>query len=271
MAARDGRRAVARGRVARTGVASGKPDGPARRARAGRGGGDRTAHLAAVGLGRQHLVVARPAGIRLRFRARARRRWPYAKARDGARDRGMPDAPDRRPPGGRPRQGRPAGRRTRPTRRVRRKRGAPGRHARGGRAARRPGGAPAAKGEVTGPFTAASPRSAGRAEALVAAASRRRATDRAGGARQAARRAADARRSRRARKPPARARRQARRRPRRSRGKPPAQPRRRPTEATEELRRLAGGNANRAIDTLARASEAFSRGHERDALRILRR
>jgi tetratricopeptide (TPR) repeat protein len=46
--------------------------------------------------------------------------------------------------------------------------------------------------------------------------------------------------------------------------------RRRPTEATEELRRLAGGNANRAVDTLARASEAFTRGRERDALRILR-
>jgi tetratricopeptide (TPR) repeat protein len=46
--------------------------------------------------------------------------------------------------------------------------------------------------------------------------------------------------------------------------------RRRPTEATEELRRLAGGNANRAVDTLARASEAFARGRERDALRILR-
>jgi hypothetical protein len=46
--------------------------------------------------------------------------------------------------------------------------------------------------------------------------------------------------------------------------------RRRPTEATEELRRLAGGNANRAVDTLERASEAFARGRERDALRILR-
>jgi tetratricopeptide (TPR) repeat protein len=46
--------------------------------------------------------------------------------------------------------------------------------------------------------------------------------------------------------------------------------RRRPTEATEELRKLAGGNANRAVDTLARASEAFARGRERDALRILR-
>jgi hypothetical protein len=50
----------------------------------------------------------------------------------------------------------------------------------------------------------------------------------------------------------------------------PARKRRRPTEATEELRRLAGGNANRAVDTLARASEAFARGRERDALRILR-
>lgn len=49
-----------------------------------------------------------------------------------------------------------------------------------------------------------------------------------------------------------------------------ARRRRRPTEATEELRRLAGGNANRATDTLERASEAFARGRERDALRILR-
>ncbi len=44
----------------------------------------------------------------------------------------------------------------------------------------------------------------------------------------------------------------------------------RPTEATEELRRLAGGNASRAVETLARASDAFARGRERDALRILR-
>jgi len=46
--------------------------------------------------------------------------------------------------------------------------------------------------------------------------------------------------------------------------------RRRPTEATEELRRLAGGNANRAVETLVRATDAFARGRERDALRILR-
>lgn len=49
-----------------------------------------------------------------------------------------------------------------------------------------------------------------------------------------------------------------------------ARRRRRPTEATEELRRLAGGNANRATETLERASEAFARGRERDALRIMR-
>src|SRR5205814_1153632 len=49
-----------------------------------------------------------------------------------------------------------------------------------------------------------------------------------------------------------------------------ARRRRRPTEATEELRRFAGGNANRATETLERATEAFARGRERDALRILR-
>ena len=42
------------------------------------------------------------------------------------------------------------------------------------------------------------------------------------------------------------------------------------TEATEELRRQAGGNANRAVETLVRATDAFTRGRERDALRILR-
>lgn len=46
--------------------------------------------------------------------------------------------------------------------------------------------------------------------------------------------------------------------------------RRKTTEATEELRRLAGSKANRAIDALASASDAFARGHERDALRILK-
>jgi hypothetical protein len=50
----------------------------------------------------------------------------------------------------------------------------------------------------------------------------------------------------------------------------PSRRRRRPTEATEELRHLAGGNAKRALDTLERASEAFARGRERDALRMLR-
>ena len=68
--------------------------------------------------------------------------------------------------------------------------------------------------------------------------------------------------------------------PGKSKGRPPAaagkgqssaaRRRRRPTEATEELRRFAGGNANRATETLERATEAFARGRERDALRILR-
>jgi tetratricopeptide (TPR) repeat protein len=42
------------------------------------------------------------------------------------------------------------------------------------------------------------------------------------------------------------------------------------TEATEELRKLAGRQSDRALDALAHASDAFTRGHERDALRILR-
>jgi predicted Zn-dependent protease len=46
--------------------------------------------------------------------------------------------------------------------------------------------------------------------------------------------------------------------------------RQRSTEATEELRRLAGRRADRALDALAHASDSFARGHERDALRILR-
>ena len=58
--------------------------------------------------------------------------------------------------------------------------------------------------------------------------------------------------------------------PRRAAAASPGRKRRRPTEATEELRRLAGGNANRAVETLARASDAFARGRERDALRMLR-
>ncbi len=53
--------------------------------------------------------------------------------------------------------------------------------------------------------------------------------------------------------------------------KPGPTRRRRPaTEATEEVRRLAGTNANRVVDALARAADAFARDRERDALRILR-
>lgn len=46
--------------------------------------------------------------------------------------------------------------------------------------------------------------------------------------------------------------------------------RHRPTEANEELRRLAGRQSDRALDVLAHASDAFTRGRERDALRMLR-
>jgi tetratricopeptide (TPR) repeat protein len=52
----------------------------------------------------------------------------------------------------------------------------------------------------------------------------------------------------------------------------PAKRRRRvkTTEASEELARLAGRNARRAQDQLARAAEAFAAGRERDAMRMLR-
>jgi len=62
--------------------------------------------------------------------------------------------------------------------------------------------------------------------------------------------------------------------PTRERGprqRPPA--RRRPirtTEATEELRQLAGRGANRAVLELNRAAAAAGAGHDRDAMRILR-
>jgi tetratricopeptide (TPR) repeat protein len=49
--------------------------------------------------------------------------------------------------------------------------------------------------------------------------------------------------------------------------------RRRPlrsTEATEELRQLAGRGASRAVQQLARAAEAVNAGHDRDAARLLR-
>jgi tetratricopeptide (TPR) repeat protein len=49
--------------------------------------------------------------------------------------------------------------------------------------------------------------------------------------------------------------------------------RRRPvrsTEASVELRRVAGRGASRALQELERAAEAFNAGHERDALRIMR-
>ena len=44
----------------------------------------------------------------------------------------------------------------------------------------------------------------------------------------------------------------------------------RSTEASEELRQIAGRGANRAVAELARAAEAVNAGHERDAARILR-
>ena len=57
----------------------------------------------------------------------------------------------------------------------------------------------------------------------------------------------------------------------RTRKAPASQRRRlRSTEASEELRQLAGRGANRAIQELARAAEAVNAGHERDAARILR-
>jgi hypothetical protein len=49
--------------------------------------------------------------------------------------------------------------------------------------------------------------------------------------------------------------------------------RRRPirtTEATEELRQIAGRRANTAVRELSRAADAVSAGHDRDAMRILR-
>jgi tetratricopeptide (TPR) repeat protein len=58
---------------------------------------------------------------------------------------------------------------------------------------------------------------------------------------------------------------------RRTRKAPPAQRRRlRSTEASEELRQIAGRGANRAVAELAHAAEAVNAGHERDAARILR-
>jgi hypothetical protein len=59
---------------------------------------------------------------------------------------------------------------------------------------------------------------------------------------------------------------------RRARKTAPA--RRRPiraTEATEELRQLAGRRATSAVRDLTRAADAVGAGHERDAMRILRR
>jgi tetratricopeptide (TPR) repeat protein len=57
-------------------------------------------------------------------------------------------------------------------------------------------------------------------------------------------------------------------RPRKS--SPPRRRRPKTTEASEELAKLAGRNARRAQDQLARAAEAFEAGRERDALRMLR-
>ena len=57
----------------------------------------------------------------------------------------------------------------------------------------------------------------------------------------------------------------------RTRKAPAGQRRRmRSTEASEELRQLAGRGASRAVQELARAAEAVNAGHERDAARILR-
>ncbi|MDQ1509495.1 MAG: hypothetical protein QOG50_1339 [Actinomycetota bacterium] len=44
----------------------------------------------------------------------------------------------------------------------------------------------------------------------------------------------------------------------------------RSTEASVELKRVAGRGATRALQELERAAEAFNSGHERDALRIMR-
>ena len=63
--------------------------------------------------------------------------------------------------------------------------------------------------------------------------------------------------------------------PRRQRAAPaPARPRRRrrgsPADVEEEIRRLAGRNADRALRRLMDAADAYAHDHEREALRILR-
>src|SRR4029077_1920894 len=44
----------------------------------------------------------------------------------------------------------------------------------------------------------------------------------------------------------------------------------RSTEASVELKRVAGRGATRALQELERAAEAYNAGHERDAMRIIR-
>ncbi|HEX4606730.1 MAG TPA: hypothetical protein VH092_00860, partial [Urbifossiella sp.] len=60
--------------------------------------------------------------------------------------------------------------------------------------------------------------------------------------------------------------------PKRARKVAPTKRRRgqRATEASEELRQIAGRGATRAVQELGRAAEAVNQGHERDAARILR-
>jgi Flp pilus assembly protein TadD len=114
------------------------------------------------------------------------------------------------------------------------------------------------KGEVTGPFTRRRRPDAPTEPERPAL--RLKGPDRASTGRRAASTAAPAKgRSRRARSVPTDA-------------SPAAAPRkrRRTTEATEELRRLAGRQSDGALDALTRASDTFARGRERDALRILR-
>jgi tetratricopeptide (TPR) repeat protein len=58
--------------------------------------------------------------------------------------------------------------------------------------------------------------------------------------------------------------------PRKRTSAPPRRRNVKTTEATEELARLAGRNARRAQEQLARAAEAYSAGRERDAMKMLR-
>jgi tetratricopeptide (TPR) repeat protein len=58
--------------------------------------------------------------------------------------------------------------------------------------------------------------------------------------------------------------------PRKRTSAPPRRRNVKTTEATEELASLAGRNARRAQEQLARAAEAYSAGRERDAMKMLR-